>query len=64
VERLRAIGLRGSELERAHVHTIRHKLLKIGAVITRNTRRVRVHCSSAYPNQELFALVAKRLAIE
>ena len=64
VERLRAIGLKATSLARAHVQTIRLKFLKIGAVITRNTRRVRVHCSSAYPDQALFALVAKRLAIE
>ena len=37
------------------------KLLKIGAVIVRNTRRVRVMLSSACPDQDLFRLVAVRL---
>ncbi len=35
--------------------TIRLKLLKIGAVILRNTRRIRLLLSSAYPYQEIFA---------
>ena len=39
----------------------RLKLLKVGAVILRNTRRIRLLFSSAYPNRELFALVASRL---
>ncbi len=42
--------------------TIRLKLLKIGAVIIRNTRRVRLLLASHYPYQDLFALVAARLA--
>ena len=40
------------------------KLLKIGAVITRNTRRIRIHLSTAYPYQSTFLLVVRRLAIE
>jgi hypothetical protein len=38
------------------------KLLKIGAVILRNTRRVRFLLSSAYPYQALFRQVVARLA--
>ncbi|MCO5045042.1 MAG: transposase, partial [Kiritimatiellae bacterium] len=38
------------------------KLLKIGAVLLRNTRRVRLHLSSAYPYRELFHLVCQRLS--
>jgi hypothetical protein len=49
-------------LARAYVGTIRLKLLKIGAVILRNTRRVRFLLSSAYPHQRLFRTVAARLA--
>ncbi len=41
--------------------TIRLKLAKIGAAITRNTRRVRFHLSSACPERDLFRLVAARL---
>ena len=59
---IRSIGLRGTRLARAQVGTIRLKLLKIGAVVVRNTRRVRFMMSSAYPNKELFWLVAKKLA--
>jgi hypothetical protein len=36
------------------VGTIRLRLLKIGAVITRNTRRIRLWLSSSFPLQELF----------
>ena len=58
---IRRLGLKGSEYARAQCATIRLKLLKIGAVITRNTRRVRLHLSSACPDQDLFRLVAARL---
>jgi hypothetical protein len=64
VESLRRLALKGTELAAAQCGTIRLKLLKIGAVVLRNTRRVRLHLSSAYPYQQLFWLVAKRLAIE
>lgn len=42
LERLRALGLAGTELARAQAGTIRLKLLKIGAVVLRNTRRVQL----------------------
>ncbi|MDP7540269.1 MAG: IS1380 family transposase [Alphaproteobacteria bacterium] len=58
---IRRLGLAGSEFARAQCATIRLKLLKIGAVIVRNTRRVRFMLSSACPDQDLFALVAARL---
>jgi hypothetical protein len=61
LETIRRIGLSGSEYARAQAGTIRLKLLKIGAVIVRNTRRVRVMLSSACPDQDLFRLVAARL---
>jgi hypothetical protein len=56
VEALRRLGLKATELARAQVSTIRLKLLKIGAVITRNTRRVRIWFSSAFPFKALFKL--------
>ena len=59
VETVRRLGLSGTELARAQVSTIRLKLLKIGAVILRNTRRVRLLLSSSYPYQRIFAQVAK-----
>ena len=58
---IRRLGLKGSQYARAQCATIRLKLLKIGAVITRNTRRVRLHLSSACPDQDLFRLAAARL---
>ena len=54
LEALRRIGLKGTELARAQVTTIRLGLLTIGAVITRNTRRIRLYLSSSFPLQELF----------
>ncbi len=61
METVRRVALKGTELARAQVTTIRLKLLKIGAVIVLNTRRVRFLLSSAYPHQELFRLAAARL---
>jgi len=62
LEAIRRFGLAGTELARAYVGTIRLKLLKIGAVILRNTRRIRFLLASACPYQSLFFLVAHRLA--
>src|SRR3954468_2556890 len=62
LETIRRIGLQGTELARAQVTTIRLKLLKIGTVIIRNTRRIRLLFSSAYPQQALFGSVLHRLS--
>lgn len=64
VESIRRTALEGTEMQRSQCASIRLKLFKIGAVIERNTRRVRMHLSSAYPYQQLFWLIARRLAIE
>lgn len=63
LDHLRRHCLGGTELANAYVGTIRLALLKIGAVVRRNTRRVVVELSSAYPRKELFALVLRRLAM-
>jgi len=55
MERLRNLALAGTEFARLQTSTLRVKLLKIGAVILRNTRRVRVLLSSAYPYQPIYA---------
>jgi hypothetical protein len=60
--RLRELALHATELERASAATIRCRLLKIGAAIVRNTRRVRVMLASHHPLRELFAQAAARLA--
>ena len=57
---IRRLGLRGTTMARAQADTIRLKLLKIGAVVIRNTRRVRLHLSSACP-YHLVRLTAARL---
>ena len=62
LEAIRRLALQGTELAQAYVGTLRLKLLKIGAVVLRNTRRIRFLLSSAYPDQRLFLLVAARLA--
>jgi len=61
MERMRALALAGTELARAQVNTIRLKLLKIGAVVIRNTRRVRLLLSSSCPYQGIFSQVIKAL---
>jgi hypothetical protein len=62
LEAIRRLALQGTELARAYVGTVRLKLLKIGAVVLRNTRRVRFLLSSNYPYQDLFLRVCARLA--
>jgi hypothetical protein len=48
---LRRLALAGTALARACAHTIRLKLLKIGAVVTVSVRRVRLAMSEACPYQ-------------
>jgi len=62
METIRRVGLCGTELARAQVTTIRLKVLKLGTVILRNTRRIRLLFSSAYPYQELFASMLHKLS--
>jgi Transposase DDE domain group 1 len=62
MERLRNVGLAGTELARAQISTLRCKLLKVGAVVVRNTRRIRFFISSAFPDRDIFDLVARRFA--
>jgi len=61
LEAIRRLALQGTELANAYVGTLRLKLLKIGAVILRNTRRIRFLLSSACPYQQLFLHVAAKL---
>ena len=61
LERLRTLGLAGTELARAQAGTIRLKLLKIGAVVLRNTRRIQLLLSSSHPYQRLFGQVTQAL---
>jgi hypothetical protein len=59
---LRRLGLAGTELERACTATIRTKLLKIGAAVLRNTRRVRLFLASHHPLRHVFLSAARALA--
>jgi hypothetical protein len=62
LDTIRRLALRGTALARAQCGTIRLKLLKIGTVVVRNTRRVRFILSRGYPLQPLFFQVVARLA--
>ena len=61
IEGLRRLALTNTALAHASPNRIRLTLLRIGAVVLRNTRRIRRLLSSACPHQELFRTVAVRL---
>ena len=61
MDSMRTNALHDTEFANSQVGTIRLKLFKIGAIVIRNTRRVKLHLSSAYPWKELFWTVAYRL---
>jgi hypothetical protein len=63
LEAIRSLALQNTHLAHARCDTIRLRLLKIGALIIRNTRRVKIWLSSSYPLQSLFLEVSKRLAV-
>lgn len=62
LERVRAVGLAGSELAQATVGSVRLKLLKVAAQVNVSVRRVQVRLSSAWPWREIFVRCARRLA--
>ena len=64
LDRMRALGLRGTELARATVGTIRTRVLKVAAQVRVSVRRVYVQMSSAFVGKELFRRCARRLAAE
>lgn len=61
MNKLREVGLKGTEWAQASCGTIRLRLLKIGAVVRVTVRRVWINLSSAYPLAQLFGQVARRL---
>ena len=61
LETMRRAALRGTHLARAQCQTLRLRLLKIGAVVTRNTRTVAIRLSSSCPDQGVFRLLVQRL---
>lgn len=58
----RRLALKGTELEHACTATIRTKLLKIGAAVLRNTRRVRLLLASQHPLKHVFFTAARAMA--
>lgn len=61
IERLRALALQGTALATAQVDTLRIKLLKVAAVVTRNTRRIRLYLASNWPSADIFAHAMSQL---
>lgn len=61
MQRLRQVGLKGTELAQAQCETIRIKLFKIGAQITVTVRKVWISFSESYPYLGLFQRVLARL---
>lgn len=55
VDSLRRIALWGTELAQASCGSIRLKLLKIGARVTRSVRRIKIAMSSSHPYQSLWS---------
>lgn len=58
---VRELGLKGTPLEKAQCHTIRNKLLKIGAAIRVTVRRVWISMSGSYPFMAIFQRVFDNL---
>lgn len=61
VESLRRVGLRGTEMAKAQVNTIRLKLFKIAAQVTVSVRRVTFRLASSYPYQALLRSIMRAL---
>jgi hypothetical protein len=61
LERMRTLGLHGTQLAQASMGTIRLRLLKVAAHITVSVRRIHVRLSSAFALKELFDLCRRRL---
>jgi hypothetical protein len=63
VNKLREVGLSGTQLANASCGTIRTRLLKIGAQLRVTVRRVWVEMSSAFPLKEVFVQALSRLPV-
>lgn len=62
MQHLKRLALKNTELERASANTIRVRLLKIGAAIIRNTRRIRILFASHHPLREAFQKAVSALS--
>jgi len=54
-------ALEGTPMAKLQAGTLRSRLLTVGGVVLRNTRRIRVHLCSAYPYREVFEKASRRL---
>jgi hypothetical protein len=61
IEAIRRLALKDTELFNAGCGTIRLALFKIGAIVLKNTRRVQMLLSGAYPYKEMFCKISSRL---
>ena len=61
VSELKRTHLSETQLKNAYCRTIRLKLFKIGAIILKNTRRIKILLSSACPHQAEFKAAALSL---
>lgn len=52
---IRKVALKDTDLRHAYVNTIRLKLLKVAAVVIRNTRSIKLFISNAYPFRKYFS---------
>jgi len=53
--------LKGTAWYKLEIETLRRRVFKLGARIRETTRRIWIHCSSAYSEQETFFLVLQRI---
>lgn len=61
ITHIRLTALKNTELARAAPGTIRLKLFKVGAKITRSVRRIKISMPNAYPHRETFFAAWKQL---
>ena len=60
---VREVGLVGTTLAKAQVWTLRQRLISIGAVVLRNTRRIEYRLSSASLEKSNYLLALQRLEV-
>ena len=63
IQRLRALALQCTELAHAQVNRLRTRLLKLAAVVMRNTRRIRLYFASNWLGAPIFAQAMKALGV-
>lgn len=61
LERLRSLGLQGTELATATVGTIRLRLFKVAAMVQISVRRIYIRMASSFPLQQIYAQCLSRL---